>query len=49
MIDDMVYNIAMDEIRHASLAWITIKWMMDNSHNTQIQCRSATKIGGINN
>eukprot|EP01083_Nonionella_stella_P020140 55827_1 len=33
VIDGYLYEMAEDEIKHAALAWITVKWMMDNAPN----------------
>ena len=36
VIDDIVYEIAQDEIRHAALAWITVKWIIDKAGEEDI-------------
>ena len=36
IIDKFVYEIVMDEINHSSLAWITVKWIIDQQQTNDI-------------
>ena len=36
IIDEYIYSIAKDEIRHSALAWTAIKWMIDNNDGLDV-------------
>eukprot|EP01084_Bolivina_argentea_P131520 232129_1 len=42
IIDEYLYSMAMDEIKHSALAWVTIKWMIDNVEENNID------VGNVN-
>merc|ERR1712228_494190 len=36
IMNEYLQKMAMDEIRHSALAWVTVKWMIDNSPNNVV-------------